>query len=110
MADISGRRGGVQRSRTAAVDAGPQRVATGTAADAATDLESAVQAENSWSTTEHPADNPAVSAAGADAASDAFSVRGDPGGSVRLVVGVLTGGRNRARRDAVRQTWGADPR
>jgi hypothetical protein len=60
--------------------------------------------------TEITADDPAVSGGGADAASESVSVRGDPRSGVRLVVGVLTGGRNRARRDAVRDTWGADPR
>lgn len=29
---------------------------------------------------------------------------------VRLVVGVLTAAGNAARRDAIRETWGADPR
>lgn len=36
--------------------------------------------------------------------------RAPEAGEVRLVVGVLTAAGNVARRDAVRETWGADPR
>ena len=45
-----------------------------------------------------------------EASDVAGRISGGDVSSVRLLVGVLTGGRNRARRDAVRQTWGADPR
>jgi len=91
----------------ASAESAPLRATSG----AETDVTAALAAgsgrqEEHWDA-EDDRDDTKGSSWGGGAAS---TVGGGDAGSVRLVVGVLTRGRHRARRDAVRQTWGADPR
>ena len=109
-ADITSRFSAVRRDQAAAIDAGPLRAAVAAEADAATDPDAAVDMEDGLSATKLAAEELHVHGSRADVDGTAVSVGSSVSGSVRLVVGVLTGGRNRARRDAVRHTWGADPR
>ena len=98
---------GKSGSGSATADTAPLRAASGAETDAARAMTTGSdRQEEPWAGEDDRTDADGSSSAG----DPASRVGGRDAGSVRLVVGVLTGGRNRARRDAVRQTWGADAR
>ncbi len=99
-------RGAITKS-AAAAESAPLRAVSGAETDAtAARATGSNRREDRWDTEDDWDDTKGSSWAGGAVG----RVGGGDAGSVRLVVGVLTRGRNRARRDAVRQTWGADPR
>ena len=95
------------RKSAAAAESAPLLAVSGAEADAT----AAVAAGSGRREEEWDAEDDRDDTVGLSSAGGAVSTVGSRNaGSVRLVVGVLTGARNWARRDAVRQTWGADPR